>query len=71
MAWPARNSARRSEDEDRWSYTAADIAFMKALSTRPQLPEGIVWEEDEVADHKLVCAWHEQAWKELAKSQSS
>lgn len=37
----------------------------RALSSKPVLPENVLMWQEFVDDHKLICNWHDQAWKQL------
>jgi hypothetical protein len=49
--------------------TQRDRAFLRAVACRPELPEGNIYEADDVADHALLCKWHEKAWEDLLNAQ--
>lgn len=57
--------------KDIQSAVSAEDSFQDFLQKRPPVPTGVsmmMWEEMQ-ADHKLLCNWHEAAWKALQQGQ--
>lgn len=52
-------------------FSPADRAILRALATRPELPEGVQWEPEAMADSGLIQKWHEAAWSAVAAANAS